>query len=70
MMAEWAETHSAETNFKKDLILNIDIVAWWRVNKTENSNTKYSRMLRYNSQYRDQWQVILNMLYIFWFIKE
>jgi hypothetical protein len=28
-----AETYSVVTNFKKDLILNLDIVAWWAVNK-------------------------------------
>jgi hypothetical protein len=28
-----AETCSAVTNFKKDLILNLDIVAWWTVKK-------------------------------------
>jgi hypothetical protein len=33
---ESAETYIAVTNFKKDLILNIDVVAWWKVNKTEN----------------------------------
>jgi hypothetical protein len=32
MMAEKAETCSAVTNFKKHLILNPDIVAWWTVN--------------------------------------
>jgi hypothetical protein len=35
MMAEWAETCSAGTNFKMDLILNLDIVAWRTVNNTE-----------------------------------
>jgi hypothetical protein len=39
------------TNFKKDLILNLDIFAWWKANKTENSNTNSNRMLRYNNQY-------------------
>jgi hypothetical protein len=32
MMAESAETCNAVTNFKEDLILNLDIGAWWTVN--------------------------------------
>jgi hypothetical protein len=27
---------SGVTNFKNDLILNLNIVAWWMVNKTRN----------------------------------
>jgi hypothetical protein len=33
---------------KKDLILKLDILAWWTEDKTENSNTNCNRMLRYN----------------------
>jgi hypothetical protein len=36
-------------NFKNDLISNLDIVAWWMLNKTENSNSNCKRMLRYNN---------------------
>jgi hypothetical protein len=32
-MAEWAEICREVTDLKKDLILNLDIVAWWTVNK-------------------------------------
>jgi hypothetical protein len=41
MMAEYAETCSAVTNFKKDLILSADTAAWWTVNKTENKFSKH-----------------------------
>jgi hypothetical protein len=34
MMTEQAETCIAVANFKVDLILNFDIVAWWTVKKT------------------------------------
>jgi hypothetical protein len=47
MMAEQAETCSTMTLFKKDLILSLDIVACWTVNKTESSNTNCNRMLIY-----------------------
>jgi hypothetical protein len=43
MVAEQAETCSAVTSFKKDLILNLDIVACWTVNKTENSSANYQQ---------------------------
>jgi hypothetical protein len=37
MMPKYAKIYSSVTNFKKHLTLNIDTVAWWTVNKTENS---------------------------------
>jgi hypothetical protein len=36
MMAEYVETCSAATDFKKDLILNLNIVARWSVNGIKN----------------------------------
>jgi hypothetical protein len=40
MMAKYAEACSAMANFKRDLNLNLDIVAWWTVNKTEYSSAQ------------------------------
>jgi hypothetical protein len=37
-----AETYSAVMNFKKDLILNLDIVACWTVNKLEKKKVIHS----------------------------
>jgi hypothetical protein len=40
--------------FEKNLIVNLDNVAWWTVNKTENSNTNCNRILKYklNSMFK------------------
>jgi hypothetical protein len=34
-MTKYTETYNAGINFKKHLMLNLDTVAWWTVNRTK-----------------------------------
>jgi hypothetical protein len=55
------------SNFKKDLILSLDIVAWRTVNKSENSDTNRNKMLGYNIRNlfrRDKGKVVLLLNYL------